>query len=50
VYDLRLKNIPKILETPYIGEFSPYKEEILMIKSKKFDCLLKEKIINSHLH
>jgi len=50
VFDPKLKNIPKILETPYIGEFSPYKDEILMIKSKEFDRLLKEKIINSHLH
>lgn len=36
-YDERLVNIPKILETPYINKNSPYKKEISMIKSKKFE-------------
>lgn len=36
IYNKRLENIPKILETPYIGEKSPYKEEIEMIRNKKF--------------
>ena len=44
VYNPRLESIPKILETPYIGEKAPYKEEIEMIRNKKFDSELKEKI------
>lgn len=31
-----LKSIPKILETPYINEKPPYKEEISMLKSGQF--------------
>lgn len=31
-----LKDIPIILETPYINEFPPYKEEIQMLRSKHF--------------
>jgi len=41
VYDDRLLLIPKILETPYVNELPPYKKEIIMIKSKKFDPNLK---------
>ena len=37
IYDERLKNIPKILETPYVEKKPPYKEEINMIKEKKFN-------------
>ena len=37
IYNKRLEDIPKILETPYIGEYPPYKEEIEMIKNKKFE-------------
>ena len=37
IYNKRLEDIPKILETPYIGEHAPYKEEIEMIKNKKFE-------------
>ncbi len=37
VFDERLVNIPKILETPFVDGFAPYKNEIAMIKSKKFD-------------
>lgn len=44
VYNPRLEDIPKILETPYIGEKAPYKEEIQMIRNKVFDNELKEKI------
>ena len=33
IYNKRLDNIPKILETPYINEQAPYKEEIELIKS-----------------
>lgn len=39
----RLKNIVKILETPYINGCAPYKEEIDMIKNNMFDKHLKEK-------
>ncbi len=45
IYNNRLNNIPKILETPYIGEYPPYKFEIEMIRNKKFDEKLKEKVI-----
>lgn len=37
IYNERLKNIPKILETPYINKKAPYKEEIEMIKKKEFN-------------
>lgn len=42
IYNKRLDNIPKILETPYIDKKAPYKEEIEMIKSKTFNNKLKE--------
>lgn len=42
IYNKRLDNIPKILETPWIGEYAPYKEEIEMIRNKKFNEKLKE--------
>lgn len=41
IYNKRLDNIPKILETPWIGEKAPYKEEIEMIKTKTFNSNLK---------
>ena len=41
IYCPRLDNIPKILETPWIGENPPYKEEIEMIRNKKFNSKLK---------
>lgn len=45
IYNERLENIPKILETPYIDKiYPPYKYEIEMIKNKKFDSNLIEKI------
>jgi len=47
VYDPRLENIPKILETPYIDGYPPYKDEIIMIKSKKFDSNLKEFVVKN---
>ncbi len=38
VYHPRLQQIPKILETPYIDHiYPPYREEIEMIRCKKFD-------------
>lgn len=42
VYEPKLISIPKILETPFINGFAPYKSEIKMIRSKKFNPLLKE--------
>lgn len=45
------KDVPKILETPYVGDDKknkkpPYKYEIEMIKNGTFDPELKEKIFN----
>lgn len=45
------KDIPKILETPYVGEDKknkkpPYKFEIDMLKNQAFDTDLKTKILN----
>ena len=42
IYNKKLDNIPMILETPYIGEYAPYKEEIEMIRTKIFNPSLKE--------
>ena len=41
IYNKRLDNIPKILETPYIDGHAPYKEEIEMIRAKAFNPNLK---------
>ena len=41
IYHEKLDNIPKILETPYINDIPPYKEEIEMIRNKKFNNNLK---------
>ena len=43
----RLKDVPKILETPYIEDKPPYKFEIEMIKEGKFNPNLKDDVINS---
>lgn len=51
IYNERLKDIPKILETPYVGdkkEYPPYKFEIEMIKNKKFNENLISDIIESY--
>ena len=32
IYNKRLDNIPKILETPYVNDVAPYKEEIELIR------------------
>ena len=41
-YNERLKDVPKILETPWINkEYPPYKEEIEMIRNKTFNNTLK---------
>ena len=44
IYNERLKDIPKILETPYVSKdggkdrtYPPYKFEIEMIRNKKYD-------------
>ena len=55
IYDERFKSIPKILETPYVTEndeskekiYPPYKCEIDMIRNKKFDNKLLDKIRNN---
>lgn len=44
IYNPRLESIPKILETPYVEKKAPYKYEIEMIKNKKFDHNIIEKI------
>ncbi len=49
IYNERIKNIPKILETPYVSlngkrTYPPYKFEIEMIKNKKFNQNLIEDI------
>ena len=42
IYNERVQGLPMILETPYINkEYPPYKEEIKMIKNKKFNNELK---------
>ncbi len=46
IYHDKLKDVPKILETPYVdtpmGKLAPYKHEIKMIRDKKFN----ENLIN----
>ena len=42
IYHEQLDGIPKILETPYINDKAPYKEEIEMIKNRKFNDNLKK--------
>ncbi len=44
IYNKRLEEVPKILETPYIDKKAPYKEEIEMILNKKFNANLKQGI------
>ena len=41
VHHPKLKDVPKILETPYIGEHAPYKEEIDMFVNQTFNNGLK---------
>ena len=56
IYNPKLKNIPKILETPYITDlntnkksYPPYKFEIDMIKNKKFNKNLIEDVRNYYV-
>ena len=37
IYNERVKNLPKILETPYYNDLAPYKEEIKMLRERKFN-------------
>lgn len=37
VHNPRITGVPKILETPYVGELPPYKEEIAMFRAGKFN-------------
>ena len=46
IYNPRLKNIPKILETPWVLEYPPYKIEIDMIKTKTFNPNLENELYN----
>lgn len=56
IYNERLTNVPKILETPYIGDtndskerlYPPYKYEIKMIREKQFNPLFLEEIRNEY--
>ncbi len=50
IYHPQLTDVPKILETPYVGEDkkdkrAPYKHEIEMIKSKIFNEQVREEIL-----
>ena len=55
IYNKRVENIPKILETPYVTKddnskerlYPPYKYEIEMIKNKKYDANLIKEIRNN---
>lgn len=44
VYHKDFLDIPKILETPYVDEQPPYKEEIMMIRAKTFDPMLVDRL------
>ena len=46
IYHEDFKNIPKILETPYVENKAPYKHEIEMIKLKAFNPDLKTIVSN----
>jgi len=49
IYNEKLKDVPKILETPYVGtdnKYPPYKFEIDMIRKKEFNQNLVEDVIN----
>ena len=46
IYNPRLGDIPRILETPWVEQKPPYKYEIEMIRKKEFDPNLKSKVIS----
>ena len=41
VHHPRLKEVPKILETPYVEGVAPYKQEIEMLRKQEFESVLK---------
>ena len=41
VHHPRLKDVPKILETPYVEGVAPYKQEIEMLRKQEFEPVLK---------
>ena len=49
IYNEKVKDVPKILETPYVTDekdsFPPYKFEIEMINNKKFNSNLYDDVI-----
>ena len=45
--DERFKDIPKILETPYVEDFAPYRLEIEMLRNKKFNPNLKQDLLKN---
>ena len=45
IYHDKLKGIPKVLETPYVEQNPPYREEIEMIRDKKFNNNLIQDIL-----
>lgn len=45
IYHEKLESIPKILETPYIEKYAPYKYEIDMIKNKKINEKFKDELM-----
>ncbi|MDZ7835445.1 MAG: hypothetical protein U5K84_09150 [Alkalibacterium sp.] len=52
VHHEKLAHLPKILETPYVGEDKknkkpPYRHEIDMLKAKTFNPDLLDEILNS---
>lgn len=49
VHNPRLTHIVKILETPWVEEHAPYKEEIKMLKDKNFNEHIMEQIKENHL-
>ncbi len=51
IYNEKIKDVPKILETPYVKDaksYPPYKFEIDMIRERKFNNNLIEDIINNY--
>lgn len=47
IYNKRLEDVPKILETPYVDrDYAPYKQEIDAIRTKTFNPNLYEDILN----
>ena len=46
IYHEKLKDVPKILETPYIEDYPPYKFEIEQIKKQVFNPNLKNDVVD----